>query len=129
MLEAKVHAADIMDRDGIKPLLEGVRERFPRLRHLWLDAGYNGKGKGKDWVEKALGLEAEIVRRPPKPRYVWAPEGEEPDWDDLTAVLIRFDPVARSRRGQTSPPRLRALPSIAPRLSPPPAPRGCATPL
>lgn len=34
LLEAKVHAASDMDRDGIKPLLEGVRERFPRLRHL-----------------------------------------------------------------------------------------------
>jgi putative transposase len=83
LLKAKVHAANVMDRDGIKPLLEGVRERFPRLSHLWLDAGYNGEGKGKDWVEKALGLAAEIVRHPPKPRYVWAPEGEEPDWDDL----------------------------------------------
>ena len=55
LLKAKAHAADIMDRDGIKPLPEGVRERFPRLSHLWLDAGCNGKGKGKDWVEEALG--------------------------------------------------------------------------
>jgi hypothetical protein len=54
-----------MDRDGIKPLLERVKELFPHLLHLWLDAGYNGKGKGKDWVEKALGLAAEIVRHPP----------------------------------------------------------------
>jgi putative transposase len=85
LLKAKVHAANIMDRDGIKILLEGARERFPRLSHLWLDAGYNGKGKGKDWVEKTLGFAAEIVRHPPKPRYVWAPEREEPDWDDLRA--------------------------------------------
>lgn len=85
LLKAKVHAASIMDRDGIKPLLEGVRKRFPRLSHLWLDAGYNGKGKGKDWVEKMLGLSAEMVRHPSKPRYVWAPEGEEPNWDDLKA--------------------------------------------
>lgn len=85
LLKAKVHAADIMDRDGIKLLLEGVCERFPRLSHLLLDAGYNGQGKGKDWVEKVLGLTAEIVRRPPKPRYVWVKEGEEPDWDDLRA--------------------------------------------
>jgi putative transposase len=49
LLKAKVHAANIFDRDGIKPLLEGVRQRFPRLSHLWLDTGYNGKGKGKDW--------------------------------------------------------------------------------
>src|SRR5215203_5137318 len=92
LLKAKVHAANIMDRDGIKPLLEGVREQFPRLRHLWLDAGYNGKGKGKDWVEKALGLAAEIVRHPPKPRYVWAPEGEEPNWDDLKARGLLPEP-------------------------------------
>jgi putative transposase len=92
LLKAKVHGANIMDRDGIKPLLEGVRERFPRLSHLWLDAGYNGKGKGKDWVEKALGLAAEIVRHPPKPRYVWAPEGEEPNWDDLKARGLLPEP-------------------------------------
>ena len=81
LLEAKVHAASVVDRDGIKPLLEGVRERLPRLRHLRPDAGYNGKGKGEDWVEKALGLAAEIVRRPPKePRYAWpSPQGKEPD--------------------------------------------------
>jgi putative transposase len=92
LLKAKVHAANVMDRDGIKVLLAGVRERFPRLSHLWLDAGYNGKGKGKDWVEKALGLAAEIVQHPPKPRYVWAPEGEEPDWDDLRARELLPEP-------------------------------------
>jgi putative transposase len=85
LLKAKVHAAKVMDRDGIKPLLEGVREMFPRLSHLWLDAGYNGEGKGADWMQKTLGLAAQIVRHPPKPRYVWTPEGEEPDWEDLRA--------------------------------------------
>jgi putative transposase len=28
---------------------------FPRLSHLWLDAGYRGEDKGADWVEKTLG--------------------------------------------------------------------------
>jgi hypothetical protein len=41
VLKAKVHAASVFDRDGIKPLMEFVGERFPRLSHLWLDAGYN----------------------------------------------------------------------------------------
>ena len=42
VLKAKVHAANIMDRDGIKLLLERVvEERFPRLCQLWLDKGYN----------------------------------------------------------------------------------------
>ena len=72
VLKAKVHAASVFDRDGIKPLMELVEARFPRLSHLWLDAGYNGKGKGKDWAEKVLGLTVEVVR-PPR-RWVWVRE-------------------------------------------------------
>ncbi len=87
VLKVKVHAASVMDRDGIKPLLERAKDLFARLSHLWLDAGYNGRGKGKDWVEKTLGLTAEIVRHPPKPRYVWVKEGEEPDWEKLRELL------------------------------------------
>jgi putative transposase len=85
LLKVKVHSAKVFDRDGLKLVLEDAKKLFPRLSHLWLDAGYNGKEKGKDWVEKVLGLRAEIVRHPPKPRYVWVKEGEEPDWDDLRA--------------------------------------------
>ncbi len=87
VLKVKVHAASVMDRDGIKPLLKRAKDLFPRLSHLWLDAGYNGRGKGKDWVEKTLGLTAEVVRHPPKPRYVWVKEGEEPDWEKLRELL------------------------------------------
>jgi len=87
VLKAKVHAANVMDRDGIKSLLGDIKERFPHLSHLWLDAGYNGKGKGKDWAEKALGLTVDVVRRPPKVRYVWVKEGEEPDWEKLRKLL------------------------------------------
>ncbi len=48
VLKAKVHAANVFDRDdGIKPLMELVEDRFPRLSHLWLDAGYNGKGRAR----------------------------------------------------------------------------------
>jgi putative transposase len=87
VLKAKVHPANVMDRDGIKPLLERVREHFRGLSHLWLDAGYNGKGKGKDWVEKELGLTAQVVRRPRRPRYVWVKEGEEIDWERIRKLL------------------------------------------
>jgi putative transposase len=78
VLNSKVHAASVFDRDSIKPLMELVRDQFPRHSHLWLDAGYNGKGKGKDWVEKVLGLTLEVVR-PPR-RWVWVPEDQEPPW-------------------------------------------------
>ncbi len=76
LLKVKVHSARVFDRDGIKLLLEGAKELFPHMRHLWLDAGYNGKEKGADWVEKVLGWSAEIVKRPS--RWVWVPEGVEP---------------------------------------------------
>jgi transposase len=87
VLKAKVQPANVMDRDGIKPLLERLAEHFGRLSHLWLDAGYNGKGKGKDWVEKELGLTAQVVRRPRRPRYVWVKEGEEIDWERIRKLL------------------------------------------
>ena len=40
MLKAKVHSAlKVLDQVGIKALLRKADERFPRLSHLWLDAG------------------------------------------------------------------------------------------
>ena len=72
----EVHSAKVFDRDGIKVLLEDARELFPRMKHLWLDAGYNGQGKGADCVEKVLGWTAQIVKRPS--RWVWMPVGVEP---------------------------------------------------
>jgi putative transposase len=90
VLKAKVHGAGITDRDGIKPLLEHAKDRFPRLSHLWLDGGY--KGKSKEWIERALGWTVEVVQHPPKmaPQEVmkawareWAKEGMAIDWDKL----------------------------------------------
>jgi hypothetical protein len=56
VLMAKVHGANVTDRDGIKLLLDlSARDRLPeRLSHLWLDAGYTGQDKGAGWVERTL---------------------------------------------------------------------------
>ena len=67
MLRAKVHSAKVMDHEGIKSLLWKADAEFPRLQRLWLDAGYRGEGKGKDWVEKVLGWTVDLVQHPPKP--------------------------------------------------------------
>jgi hypothetical protein len=40
-------------------LLLKADEQFPRLTHLWLDAGYRGEDKGKHWVRKTLGWSVE----------------------------------------------------------------------
>jgi putative transposase len=92
VLKAKVHAANVIDQEGIEPLLEGTRKLFPRLCHVWLDAGYRGEDKGRGWVEKVLGWTVDLVERPRKPApeevlRAWAAElakeGEEVDWHKL----------------------------------------------
>jgi putative transposase len=90
VLKAKVHSAKIPDQDGLRLLLESAQAEASRLKHLWLDAGY--EGRGKRWAEEILGLSVEIVRRPrnPVPEKVariwaeeWAKEGEKVDWQRL----------------------------------------------
>jgi putative transposase len=90
VLKAKVHSAKVPDQDGIRLLLESAQAELSRLKHLWLDAGY--EGRGKQWAEEALGLSVEVVRRPPKPipekvakiwAEEWAKEGKKIDWQRL----------------------------------------------
>jgi putative transposase len=77
VLKAKVHSAKVPDQDGLRLLLESARTQLSRLRRLWLDAGY--KGRGKRWAEDVLNLNIEIVRKPRKPvpeevAKIWAEE-------------------------------------------------------
>jgi putative transposase len=90
VLKVKIHSAKVPDQDGIKLLLEAARDRLPRLSHLWVDAGY--QVRGRDWAEKALGLSVEVVQRTPKPTpekiariwaEEWAKEGRQIDWQRL----------------------------------------------
>jgi transposase len=92
VLKAKVHSTKVMDYEGIKTLLWQADTHFPRLSHLWLDAGYRGEDKGADWIQKTLGWSVELVQRPRKPapkevllRWArdWAKEGVEVDWEKL----------------------------------------------
>ena len=42
LLQPVVHSADLADRDGGKVVLERLQpwqERFPRMKHLWLECG------------------------------------------------------------------------------------------
>lgn len=90
VLKAKVHSAKVPEQDGLRLLLESARSGLSRLKHLWLDAGY--EGRGKRWAEEALGLSVEVVRKPPKPvpekvariwAEEWAKEGKKVDWQRL----------------------------------------------
>ena len=103
VLKAKVHSAKVQDREGIKILLDLAPKHLPRLSHLWMDAGYTGEGKGADWVQRALGWTAQIVRHPPKmapdevmSRWVreWAKEGVAIDPEKLSGPR-RFGDLPR----------------------------------
>jgi putative transposase len=89
VLEVRVHSAKVVDREGIKLLLDPSSSgRLPRLSHLWLDAGYTGQDKGAGWVERTLGWTAEIVRHPPKP----VPEEVMKKWvRELTKEGVQID--------------------------------------
>ena len=102
VLRAKVHSAKVPDQDGIKLLLKTARERLPRLSHLWVDAGY--QGRGKEWVEQELGLSVEVVHRTPKPTpekiaKIWAQElakeGWQIDWQKLLPRRRGFELLPR----------------------------------
>ena len=90
LLKAKVHSAKVPDQDGLRLLLESARTGLSRLKHLWLDAGY--EGRGKRWAEEVMGLSVEVVRKPAKPipekvakvwAQEWAKEGLKVDWQRL----------------------------------------------
>ncbi len=102
VLEARVHNANVTDRDGIKLLLDlSARDRLPeRLHYLWLDAGYTGQDKGAGWVERTLGRTAELVRHPkkPAPEEVMGRWVREFDEEGLAIDTERFMPHKGPRR-------------------------------
>jgi hypothetical protein len=83
-----VHPASIMDRDGIKRVLsDNVRARLPRRQLLWLDSGYNGRGKGKDWVEQTTGWRVETVKAVHRSKRYWVPNDIPPEQIDWSQYL------------------------------------------
>lgn len=58
----RVHPANIQDRDGALLLLEGkTKEDFPRIKKLWLDAGYAGQCVEK--IKERFDWDVEVVKR------------------------------------------------------------------
>jgi hypothetical protein len=73
VLKVKVHSAKVMDYEGIKTLLEGANQAFPRLCHLWVDALPKGYPQGDG--ARSLRVAHFRAMRPSWPRSesrVWA---------------------------------------------------------
>ncbi len=49
VLEVRVHAADVQDRDGAKLLLLRLQEKHWRVKKIWADANY--RGELIEWVQ------------------------------------------------------------------------------
>ena len=62
----------VMDYEGIKALLDRAKGLFPRLAHLWMDAGYRGEAKGADWGKRRWldGRDRQQTRKPAR-RMAW----------------------------------------------------------
>ncbi len=83
ILHQLVHEASIQDHNGGKDLLTPLKGRFPRLKLIWADSGYN-KGGFVAWAKATLGWEVEIVEHPWSGlRGVWVPQGGEVDWEQI----------------------------------------------
>lgn len=92
VLRAKVHTADLQDRAAVPQVLVGIKERFRRLAHVWLDQGYTGAGK--TWITEHLGWTVEIVRHAPTERGEWRyTRGED---GELHGTYIQFAPEPKT---------------------------------
>ncbi len=70
----------------------GVRDRHPRLAHLWVDQGYSGTFAS--WATTELGLSIAMVKRS-RAQY-WCPPGVDPPPRPQFMVLPRRWVVERT---------------------------------
>ncbi len=43
LVEVRVHAADVQDRDGAKQVLDPLKDKHWRLKKIWADENYRGE--------------------------------------------------------------------------------------
>jgi putative transposase len=78
VLEVRVRAADIQDRDVAKIILRPLKKKHGRLKKIWADAIY--RGKLIEWVGKLRHgrghrrIELEIVAKTAKGHFVILPK-------------------------------------------------------
>ncbi|GGL19042.1 IS5 family transposase [Deinococcus radiotolerans] len=77
VMTIKVHEADIQDRTGAVLLLRDLPNVFPRMGHVWADAGYTGKLVSD--IKTHLGWTLAIVKHPWSGwQGTWAPKDAPP---------------------------------------------------
>ncbi len=94
LLKAVVHVANLQDRESVPLLLEPIKGVFPRMKKVWVDSGYTGKGR--EWIAEQMGWEVEVVRHPWRSRGEWVPHG---DLSDVSTVWFTYERIKLSPRG------------------------------
>lgn len=64
LLTARVHAANIQDRDGIESVLNDLHDLCPTVALAWADQAY--RGDLVEWAATVLGITLSIVTRSPE---------------------------------------------------------------
>lgn len=78
VLEVRVLAADVQDRDGAKPVLEPLKKKHWRLKKIWADESY--RGELVEWVRNLRHgrghrrLQLEIVAKAKGRQFVVLPK-------------------------------------------------------
>jgi putative transposase len=78
VLEVRVHAADVQDRDGARIVLTPLKKKHWRLKKIWADANY--RGELIEWVRNLRQgrgrrrIELEIVAKSPEGGFVVLPK-------------------------------------------------------
>jgi putative transposase len=68
VLVARVHGADLQDRDGGRRLLaEDLRRELPQMELLWADGAYTGGFR--EWLRRRLGWRVEVPHH--RDRQLW----------------------------------------------------------
>lgn len=59
VIQAKVHPADLHDREGAKLLLTPLAGQLPKMAKVWADSAYQGL---KKWLKETLGWDLKVVK-------------------------------------------------------------------
>ena len=62
VLGARVHSVRAHDEDGLKLLLDLAQIELSRLKHLWVDAGY--RGRGRRWANEVSSYSRSYITNP-----------------------------------------------------------------
>lgn len=98
VLKAAVHPANLQDRESVPLLLGPIKGVFPRMKKVWVDQGYTGKGR--EWIEQEMGWEVEVVRHAWRSRGKWVPHG---DLNDLSTVWFTYERIKLEKTGFRGP--------------------------